>query len=104
VFLFSGYQEFDHYSGSNAYPYPPGTYNYADHPPTTPSPSESPTQHGLAHDYLRKPMYPQPYDELDTGILPPSDHYRITPSPGVSIPHDLYGKFVTRYSFAQDYV
>lgn len=46
-------------------------------------------------EYLRKgPPFPSPgYDELDaTHILPRTDHYRITPSPGGL--GDRYGKHI----------
>ncbi|KAK6619829.1 hypothetical protein RUM44_006228 [Polyplax serrata] len=77
-----GYQEYEHYSGQNAYPYPNPSYNYPDHPAATPSPSESPSQQPIPHDYLRKPGgYPPGFDEFDPNIIPHSDHYRITPSP-----------------------
>lgn len=85
----STYQDYDHY------PYPnqvyPGTYpaygqpDYSERPPTPPSPSERSESPPPQHEYLRKgPPFPSPgYDELDaTHILPRTDHYRITPSPG----------------------
>lgn len=93
LICFSGYQEYEHYPGQNAYPYPNPGYNY-EHPATTPSPSESPPQQTMPHDYMRKPgAYPAGYDELDMNMMPPADHYRITPSPGVPVPHELYGEY-----------
>lgn len=90
--IFIGYQEYEHYPGQNTYPYPNPSYNYPEHPAATPSPSESPPQQPLPHDYLRKPGgYPSGFDEFDPSIIPHADHYRITPSPGVSIPHEIYG-------------
>ncbi|XP_065210266.1 catenin delta-2 isoform X2 [Planococcus citri] len=70
--------------------------NYADHsqyserPPTPPSPSERsdspPPQQLLAHDFMRKggPYPASGYDELDatSHMIPRSEHFRITPSPG----------------------
>ncbi|XP_046682316.1 catenin delta-2 isoform X6 [Homalodisca vitripennis] len=83
------YQDYDHY------PYPnqvyPGTYpaygqqDYSERPPTPPSPSEPSDSPTPQHDFLRKgPPFPSAgYDELEAAhILPRTDHYRITPSPG----------------------
>ncbi|XP_054279564.1 catenin delta-2 isoform X4 [Macrosteles quadrilineatus] len=83
------YQDYDHY------PYPnqvyPGTYpaygqqDYSERPPTPPSPSEPSDSPTPQHDFLRKgaPFPTAGYDELEPShILPRTDHYRITPSPG----------------------